>query len=321
MANYLYISDTPRGSENIGLDEFFLDRVRRDDLILFFYVNENAVIIGKNQNPWKECDLAAMERDGVELTRRVSGGGAVYHDAFNLNYSFLAGEDRYDPEAFQRILLNAVRSLGAPCEFSGRNDLLSDGKKISGTAFAARRGRHMHHGTLLIDTDLTKLSSYLTPDPKKIRSKGIDSVRSRVMNLRQILPGLTVEQAREAITSAFEERFGPYSAFVPTDEEKKKISAYRARHASWEWRMGLSPKFDLAWDERFSWGGVEILLSFENCVIREAHVFSDAMDIQICPVLEEALVGVPLRREALLAKAANLSGEALEAVTAFAKTV
>ena len=206
MANYLYCNDSFHACDNIGLDEYFLDTVQPDDLMLYFYVNENAVIIGKNQNPWKECDLAAMEKNGVELSRRVSGGGAVYHDRGNLNYSFLAGENRYDPSLFQGVILSAVKSLGFTCEASGRNDLLCDGKKISGTAFAARHNSHMHHGTLLINTDLTRLASYLTVDPKKIRSKGISSVRSRVMNLCELDPTLTLERAREAVTDAFRER-------------------------------------------------------------------------------------------------------------------
>ena len=321
MANFVYTSRSFRASDNIGLDEYFLDAVRPDDLILYFFINGGAVIIGKNQNPWKECDLQALERDGVELARRVSGGGAVFHDAGNLNYSFLAGENRYDPEAFQSVILSAVKTLGAPCEFSGRNDLVSDGKKISGTAFATRRGRHMHHGTLLVDTDLDRLNGYLTPDPKKIRSKGIDSVRSRVRNLKEVIPDLTVERAEEAILSAFRDRFGDYAVFAPTAEEFSSMDSYRTRHASWEWRMGQSPKFDLAWDERFPWGGIEILLSLENSVITEANAFSDAMDTSVCPSLEEALIGLPLRKDALLAAASPLGREASDALKAFAKTI
>ncbi|MBP5289669.1 MAG: lipoate--protein ligase [Clostridia bacterium] len=321
MANYVYFSDTLRASDNIGLDEFFLDTVKPGDLILYFYVNGNAVIIGKNQNPWKECDLAAMERDGVELTRRVSGGGAVYHDGGNLNYSFIAGEGRYEPELFQDLILSAVRGFGISCEASGRNDLLVDGRKISGTAVAVRHEARIHHGTLLIRADLEKLSGYLTVDPRKIRSKGISSVRSRVMNLTELCPSLTVDRARDAIYSAYKARFPDAIPLTKDALDPEKTAPYLARHATWEWRLGETPKFDLKWDERFSWGGVELYLSLEKSTIREVRAFSDAMDASLCAALEEALAGVALRRDAVLKAAQALSKEGKETLTAFAATV
>ncbi|MBR5295477.1 MAG: lipoate--protein ligase, partial [Clostridia bacterium] len=181
--NFVYISETKNAHENMAMDEWFLDHVGDDELILLLYQNENAVIIGKNQNPWVECDLEKMKEDGVQLARRVSGGGAVYHDLGNINFSFIAGKNRYDLESQLSLIMTAVQSLGIPCEFSGRNDILTDGKKFSGNAFADRKGKKMHHGTLLVSSDLGRLSRYLTVDPKKIASKGIASVRSRVCNL------------------------------------------------------------------------------------------------------------------------------------------
>ncbi|MBQ3865667.1 MAG: lipoate--protein ligase family protein, partial [Clostridia bacterium] len=132
MKTYLCISQTLRGYENLALDEYFLDTVGQDEMILYLYVNRNAVIVGKNQNPYKECDLAAMEKDGVELVRRVSGGGAVYHDEGNLNFSFIAGPGRYDLDKQIGAIRETLLSLGVECAFSGRNDLLAAGRKFSG---------------------------------------------------------------------------------------------------------------------------------------------------------------------------------------------
>jgi lipoate-protein ligase A len=130
--NFLFVSQSQNGYRNLAVDEWFLDHVGAEDLILHLYQNGNDVIIGKNQNPWLECNLEAMERDGVRLVRRVSGGGAVYHDEGNLNFSFIAGEGRYDVEKQLSLILEAIRTLGIPAEFSGRNDILSDGKNFPG---------------------------------------------------------------------------------------------------------------------------------------------------------------------------------------------
>ena len=159
IANLLYVSTSPDGWRNLGVDEYFLDHIGEDDMLLYFYVNRNAVIIGRGQNPWAECNLSAMERDGVQLVRRITGGGAVFHDEGNLNFSFIAGEKRYDLQRQLGMILDAVRALGIPCEFSGRNDLLADGRKFSGNAFCSRGCVRQHHGTLLIDADLTRLQN------------------------------------------------------------------------------------------------------------------------------------------------------------------
>ena len=197
--NYLYISDSYDGWRNLATDEWFLDHIGPEDVVLYFYINRNAVIIGKNQNPWKECDLSAMERDGVQLVRRISGGGAVFHDCGNLNFSFNAGKNRYDKDRQHRFILETVQSLGIPCEFSGRNDLLAAGKKFSGNAYCARGDAKQHHGTLLVSADLSRLQNYLTVDPRKMQSKGVASVRSRVCNLNEFVPSLTVEELLRVI--------------------------------------------------------------------------------------------------------------------------
>ncbi len=292
MRNYLYVSPSGDGWHNLAMDEWILDHLDGDDLLLHFYVNENAVILGRNQNPWRECDLEAMERDGVQLVRRVTGGGAVYHDTGNLNFSFITGQERYDVQAQLELILRAVRSLGIDCGFSGRNDLLAGGRKFSGNAFCRRGQNCQHHGTLLVDTALDRLRRYLRPDPRKLEAKGVASVRSRVCDLREFRPELTVEALREALKAAFCESFGPYEIWMPSAAEG--LARYEERHRSWDWRMGKTPRFDLSLDRHFPWGGVELRLRLDKGRIAGLDVFSDALDAALPEHLREILLGWPL---------------------------
>ncbi|MBR2615690.1 MAG: lipoate--protein ligase [Clostridia bacterium] len=315
--NYFFASDSPDAYTNLATDEWLLDHVGQEDLVLFLYRNENAVIIGKNQNPFLECDLGRMERDGVQLVRRVSGGGAVYHDKGNLNFSFIGSSSRYDREVQLALVSEALGSLGIECEFSGRNDLVHQGRKFSGNAFAARKGRCQHHGTLLVSSDLEKLGQYLTVDPKKIRSKGIGSVRSRVCNLSEIEASLTVTSLSDALLCAFQAHFSPSEPYPFTPSDRKEIEAYRQRHASFDWKMGKTPRFDLEWRERFDWGGLQLLLSFSQGKIREVHAFSDAMDPTLCEYLESILTGLPMENEAISAALSTAQSPEIRSLAPF----
>lgn len=299
MNNYWYISPSHDGWQNLALDEWFLDHMQPEDMLLYFYINENAVIIGRNQNPWKECDLTAMERDHVQLVRRITGGGAVYHDPGNLNFSFIAGDDRYDLDKQLHLILQAVSSFGIPCTFSGRNDLLADGKKFSGNAFCARNHIRQHHGTLLLNADLSKLQNYLQVDPKKIRSKGIESVRARVCNLSEFTPAVTTESMLAAIREAYTNLYGSVTDYVPTDADKVGVQTYVDKQTSWEWKMGNTMPFDLELTERFPWGGVQLLLSLRNAVVDKAQVYTDAIDTTLSEELQNRLLGCRCNSTAL----------------------
>jgi len=292
MATYFYLSPFRDGWHNLAVDEWLLDNLGEDDLILYFYINRSAVIIGKNQNPWKECDLPAMERDGVQLVRRITGGGAVFHDEGNLNFSFIAGKSRYDTDRQFGMILQAVRALGIPCELTGRNDMQAMGRKFSGNAFCSRGGKSQHHGTLLIRSDMARLQYYLTVDPRKLKAKGVASVRSRVCNLTEHLPELTVEAMLEALKKAFGETYGAYTCWEPTEAQQTEIAAYEEKHRSWEWRLGLTPSFDVELDTRFPWGGVQLLLTLRDGCISEVQVFSDTLDLSVPSMLQGLLTGV-----------------------------
>ncbi len=316
--NFLYVSESKSAYDNMAADEWFLDHVKKEEMILHLYQNANAVIIGKNQNPWAECALSVMEEEGVQLARRVSGGGAVYHDNGNINFSFICGEERVDKEACLDVICNAVNLFGIPCEKSGRNDLLAHGKKFSGTATAVRKGKMLFHGTFLISADLKKLSRYLTVDPKKIASKGITSVRSRVCNLTDFKPDLTLRQAQNGVLKALTERDGYYGEWSFTQAELAELSGYVEKHSSREWRLGASPQFDYTWKERFLWGGIELCLSAKQGVISAVKVYTDAMCETLPEALEQVLMGIPFEKKDICQALASISlEEAKELAGAF----
>lgn len=291
MKNYLYVSNSQDGWTNLGTDEWFLEHIAPDEMALYFYINANAVILGRNQNPWAECDLAAMERDHVQLVRRITGGGAVYHDCGNLNFSFIAGVNRYDQDRQLHLILEAVRALGIPCEATGRNDLTAGGRKFSGNAFCMRSKVKQHHGTLLVDSDLDRLQNYLRVDPRKLRAKGTKSVRARVCNLSDFVPGLRVETLLEALKAAFERAYGPYETLEAQALPWADIRPYVEKHASWEWRLGETPQFDIEIENRFSWGNVQMLFTLLHTQVQDVRVFTDALDTELSEDIRACLLG------------------------------
>ena len=286
-----YMSPSRDGYRNLAVDEWLLDTLGVDDMALYFYINANAVIIGKNQNPFRECNLRKMEQDDVQLVRRITGGGAVYHDEGNLNFSFICGNNRYDESSQFELILNAVRSLGIPCEFSGKNDLKANGMKFSGNAFCARNNTRQHHGTLLVNADLKKLSDYLNPDPKKMKAKGVTSVRQKVCNLCDFIPSLKTEDVARAVRKAYEAAYGGVEEFSPSKSDEAQIKKYYEKQTSWEWKMGNTPQFDFELDERFDWGSVQLYLNVEKNIINGAKLYSDANDAQIADNVKELLIG------------------------------
>lgn len=305
--NYFYVSPSQSGWDNLALDEYFLDHLGEDDFLLYFYVNGNAVIIGRNQNPWAECRLKEMEQDGVQLVRRITGGGAVFHDCGNLNFSFIAGEKRYDVEKQFGLILNALQNLGIPCEFSGRNDLLSDGRKFSGNAFCARRNIRQHHGTLLVSADLSRLNNYLSVDPRKLKAKGVKSVRSRVCNLSEIRNDLTTEMLLEALKAAYRENYGEYHLIEDQEIDAAALKEYIHKQKSDAWRLGNTPRFDAEIENRFPWGNMQIQLTLKNGAIESAQVYSDAIDVELADCIRSILLGAPYNAKSMANRLTALS--------------
>lgn len=313
MSNYIYSAPTGDGWLNLARDGYFLENNKKGDVILYFYVNKNAVIIGRNQNAWKECNIANMDADGVQLVRRHSGGGAVFHDNGNLNFSFITDEKHYDLNRQMRVILNAVSKLGLKAELSGRNDITVDGKKFSGNAFSLAKGNRSHHGTILVNADLTKLSNYLCVSKEKMRSKGIDSVRARVCNICELSSGLTVEAMRRLVIESFIEEYGAASEYVFDGTALAEVEERRERLASWEWRFGKTPQFDFETDKRFSFGDTQIYFNLRNGVIRETKVYSDCLDTELTTEIENALTGVHFRKEEIKAALSKMKDQSIAA--------
>lgn len=297
MKNYFYVSTSGNGWDNLALDEYLLNTVAPGELVLYLYVNSNAVIIGQNQNPWKECNISAMDADSVQLVRRVSGGGAVFHDDGNLNFSFIAHKDRYDVEKQTKMIMEALRGIGIESELSGRNDITAGGRKFSGNAYCSRGSNCQHHGTLMINTDTQRLSRYLNVSQAKLRAKGVASVRSRVCNLTDLAPDITVEGMKSALERAFEVTYGEYQPLSLTPDQLTEVAKLREKHSSWTWRMGTAPDFDYSAEERFSWGTTQLCLKVSGGLVESTKLFTDSLDITLPGKLEPLLTGARFQVE------------------------
>lgn len=293
---------------NLALEEYLFDRLQPGDAILYIWQNQNTVVIGKNQNAWKECRHELLEREGGKLARRSSGGGAVFHDLGNLCFTFVMSKELYDVETQLGVVLGALRNLGIDAVFSGRNDLTVDGQKFSGNAFCHRKQGAVHHGTLLVDVDYGKMTRYLAVSPDKIQSKGIDSVRSRVVNLTEKRADLTMGMLKEALRASFEAVYdGPCQQLAePGNGELRPLYE---KYASWDWRFGQSPTFDMVLEQRFPWGGVELCLSSREGLVTGCKLYSDAMDEAFIEAVAAALPGTAFRSAALAERVRGL-GEA-----------
>ena len=306
----LYESNSFDPYLNLATEQYLMETVEEDACILFLWQNQNTVVIGKNQNAWKECRTTLLTQEGGSLARRLSGGGAVFHDLGNLNFTFLLPQAEYDLDRQFSVIIEAMNILGIKAERSGRNDVLSEGRKFSGNAFYKNGKQAYHHGTLLVDVDMDKLSRYLNPSKAKLQAKGVDSVRSRVVNLKDLNPSITIDTLKTAMVHGFEKVFAlPCSRLDDAMLDMDAIEALRSRNASWEWNYGQKLPFTVELEARFSWGGLQVCLQIENGTIQTAKVYSDAMDWSVAPKLEAALYGCRFTKEDLTACVKGLRTE------------
>jgi len=258
---------------NIAAEEVLLSRAESIGPVLFLWQSQNAVIIGKNQNPWTECRLVHMKNDGVDLVRRFSGGGTVYHDKGNLNFTFLISRMKYDETRQFRAVIQGLKQLGLRARISGKNSISVSGRKVSGNAFCFRAGTAMHHGTLLVSADLAKMGRYLRIEESAVRTRAIVSVPAEVANLSELEPGVGLEDATDAIVSAFLEEYGEKAEEAPDDFFcGREVTDLRRKYMSWEWKFGLTPVFDLDTEKTFPWGTVHVRLRANHGMITSAQV-------------------------------------------------
>lgn len=289
--NRIIIGSSHDPWRNLALEELIFDSPG-DGVSLYLWQNENTVVIGKNQNAWRECRTSLMEDEGCTLARRTSGGGAVYHDLGNLNFSFVSKKALYDDRRSTDIIIAAVRSLGVQAHFTGRNDIVTgDGAKFSGNAFRFSREAALRHGTLLVAVDMDRLSRYLAPSRAKLESKGVESVRARVANLAEKNPAITPETLAGAVAAAFEREYGKCVRADESFFNEADVAKIYERNASWEWRMGSSPRFDAELEKRFPWGSVELGLTLSSGLVTAVRCYSDAMDVSLAPAVASALEG------------------------------
>jgi lipoate-protein ligase A len=278
---------------NLALEEYLLWNVQKGECILYLWQNRHTVVIGVNQNPWKECHLRELEQDGGFLARRMSGGGAVFHDLGNLNFTFVAHEANYNVDRQLDVIVNAVKKFGVQAEKSGRNDLLVNGKKFSGNAFYHSNGHCYHHGTLLVDVDMPNLSRYLTVSQAKLQSKGVSSVLSRVVNLKTLAPELTINLLQQAMIESFGEVYsGTPQPLPPERLNHQEIKHIEEKYASYEWRLGRRLPFTAEYSKRFTWGDLTLQFCIERGVIQDAVAYSDSMETSFIKTIGDNLKGV-----------------------------
>lgn len=279
---------------NLALEEFLYNTIEDNTVILYLWQNKNTVVIGKSQNAWKECRIAALEADGGKLARRPSGGGAVYHDAGNMCYTFITSSGLYNLERQLSVILEAVKAHGISAEFTGRNDIVtSEGRKFSGNAFRFSGDKGLMHGTLLLDTDSDKMSKYLQVSPAKMKAKGVNSVRSRVINLIELNKDISPLSTRNALKEAFRAEYGNTEAEVEYSEDTfpPEVALLYEKYASWQWRMGETPQFDISYETRFSWGCFELAFTADKGYISKLEIFTDSMDPELADKIKNSLAG------------------------------
>lgn len=276
---------------NIAVEQWLVECA--DAVTLYLWRNRRTVVIGQNQNPYSEVNVEALEADGGFLMRRKTGGGAVYHDDGNLNFSFVVPKALYDQQRQFSVIQRAVESFGLHTELSGRNDILAEGRKFSGNAFSKGRVNDLHHGTLLISGDMSDLARYLKPKPAKLQKHGVQSVRSRVVNLAELNLDITPESIVPRLKKAFVEEYGGDCMDVAFDDiiSCDEVRAIHDHFASDEWKFGRWQTFTAQRSAQFDWGGVELALTVEDSIIRDVQIASDALDLAALDEARRLLIG------------------------------
>lgn len=289
---------------NLAIEEHLIRNIALDDEILLFYINSPSIIIGRNQNTIEEINADYVNEHGITVVRRLSGGGAVYHDLGNLNFSFIAPnspDNFHNFRKFTQPVIDVLRGMGVPAELSGRNDILAEGRKISGNAQYVSGARMVSHGTLLWDTDLGRVGEALRVKQAKIESKGIKSVRSRVANITEFL------HDDHADIMTFRQRIidgvfagGPVNEYVLTADDWTAIrNLSEERYQSWAWNYGKSPAFGIQRETRYPGGGIEVWLDVERGIISSVKFYGDFFGQRDVAALEVMLRGCRYSVEAL----------------------
>ncbi|MCC5802980.1 lipoate--protein ligase [Rossellomorea vietnamensis] len=286
---------------NLAIEEYALKNLDINESYLLFYINEPSIIIGKNQNTIEEINTDYVEKQGLHVVRRLSGGGAVYHDLGNLNFSFITkddGESFHNFKKFTEPVVSALHKLGVKAELSGRNDIIAEGRKISGNAQFSTKGRMFSHGTLLFDSEMENVVSALRVKKDKIESKGIKSIRSRVANISEFLAEqMTIEEFRSTLLDFIFDG-SDVEEYVLTEEDWENIHELsKERYQNWDWNYGKSPKFNLQHSHRFPVGSIDVRLEVNKGKIDNCKIFGDFFGVGNVEDIEEKLSGTRYERK------------------------
>ena len=305
MEKFYFIShDNHDAYFNLASEEYLLKQ--KDGYYFYLWINSPAVIVGTNQNAVNEVNLSYVQDNGIKVVRRLTGGGAVYHDNGNLCYTVIApynGVDDYYKK-FTAPVIEYLKSMGVNAEFGGRNDILIDGKKISGNAQTVYKDRIMHHGTILFNTDTSVLSKALNPSKLKLESKGIKSVRSRVVNVKDYLPNFSIEQFKDGLKQRYLLASEEYKF---TDEDIQNIKKLvDEKYSRYEWNIGRSPKGKTNFERKFSFGILNLSFDIENGLIENAEIFGDFFSKKDVLTFSKSLNGTRFEKSALITAFDNI---------------
>ncbi|MGG4220648.1 lipoate--protein ligase [Paenibacillus jamilae] len=273
--SHIYISEETDPYFNVAA-EYQLFSEAEEDVSLFLWQNEPAVIFGRNQNVYAECDVSYLKQAGILPVRRFSGGGAVYQDLGNLNFTFFAKEHCADPDTFLSVIKQAMDLIGVECAFSGRNDLLCQGKKFSGHAYFVDNGNYLYHGTIMVNVDMDRLSGALSPSLLKLQSKGIASVRSRVINLSQVNSLITIDAVKVSMIKAFRNVYGKNHPVIFVDRSILQPEHW-AMIQEKDWIFGEAPRFSIREERKLSFGLVSLSVDAENGRIQRLKIHTDSL--------------------------------------------
>ena len=293
----LYESSSFNPYQNLGVEAYLLETCPPDTLRFYLWQNAHTVVIGKNQHAPTEVHLEALNNDHGTLARRSSGGGAVYHDLGNLNFTFIAAGELFSIPRQMEMIALALRNAGVNAQVNGRNDIEIDGAKVSGNAFAHSKDKHLHHGTLLVSVDKAKLPKYLNVNPKKLKRKNVTSVAARIVNLSELIT-IDIPSLKALLFKAAESYSGVQG--VHLELPLKEADAYMTQYASPQWLLPLAAKENLTFDECFDFGCINWMFEIENGIIVKNSLWSDAMDTQWISDLQDHLNGIPGTEKAIV---------------------